>query len=115
MFNMKKCASESAAGTKERNSLNREPPLPIYIGLNIHQQTSCKKLIMQFYSMGISISYDRVLDLKDRIVMLVYEQCEEDGPELYHPPASRKNCLLWAPLIIWIIIHPQQFFNPIFM
>jgi len=35
-FNMKKSASCS---TKEGHYLEREPPLPIYIGLNIHQQT----------------------------------------------------------------------------
>ena len=77
VFNMKK--STSTAGTKERHTLDREPPLPIYIGLNIHQQTRCKKLIMQLYCMGISISYDRVLDLEDRIAASVCEQCDEDG------------------------------------
>ena len=37
VFNMKKSAS---CGTNERHHLDWEPPLPIYIGLNIHQQTS---------------------------------------------------------------------------
>ena len=77
VFNMKK--STSTSGTKERHTLDREPPLPTYIGLNIHQQTRCKKLIMQLYCMGISISYDRVLDLEDRIATSVCEQCDEDG------------------------------------
>ncbi len=50
----------SPCGTKTRHTVDREPPLPIYIGLNIHRQTQSKKLISQLYSMGISISYDRV-------------------------------------------------------
>ena len=78
VFNMKK-SSSSPGGTKERHTLNCEPPLPIYIGLNMHQQTRYKKLIMQLYYMGISISYDRVLDLEDRIATSVCEQSEQDG------------------------------------
>jgi len=35
MFNMKKPTSESVAGTMERHTLDREPPLPIHIDLNI--------------------------------------------------------------------------------
>ena len=73
VFNMKK------SGTNERHHLDREPLLPIYIGLNIHQQTRCRKLITQFYHMGISISYDRVLGLEDRIATSLCEQYEEDG------------------------------------
>ena len=76
VFNMKKSAS---GGTKEWHTLNREPPLPIYISLNMHQKIRSKKLIMQLYYMGISISYDRVLDLEDKIASSVCEQCEEDG------------------------------------
>jgi len=91
VFNM----PTSTAGTKERHTLDREPPLPIYIGLNIHQQTTCKKLIMQLYCMGISISYDRVLDLEDRIAASVCEQCDEGG--VVSPICLKK---LLVPLII---------------
>ena len=76
MFNMKKSAS---CGTNERHHLDQKPPLPIYIGLNIHQQTRCRKLIAQLYHMGISISYDRVLGIEDRIATSLCEQYEEDG------------------------------------
>ena len=111
VFNMKK--STSTAGTKERHTLDREPPLPIYIGLNLHQQTRCKKLIMQLYCMGISISYDRVLDLEDRIAASVCEQCDEDG--VVSPICLKKHCLLLVPLIIWITIHPQRLLSHRFM
>ena len=68
LYNMKKT---SPSGVKSRHTLDREPPLPIYIGLNIHQQTRSKKLISQLYCMGISISYQRVLDLEDKIATCV--------------------------------------------
>uniref|UniRef100_UPI00358E0071 uncharacterized protein isoform X1 n=1 Tax=Myxine glutinosa TaxID=7769 RepID=UPI00358E0071 len=73
----KKTPSESAVET--RHTLEREPPLPIYIGLNIHGLTRSKKLIQQLYQMGISISYDRVMDLEDCIATSVCERFEEDG------------------------------------
>ena len=41
LYNMK----TSPSGVKSRHTLDREPLLPIYIGLNIHQQTRSKKLI----------------------------------------------------------------------
>ena len=78
------------------NTVSQETP--IYIGLNIHQQTRCKKLIAQLYHMGVSISYDRVLDIEDKIAAAVCEQCEENG--VVFLPVSRKGCLLLVPLII---------------
>ena len=64
IFNIKKSASCS---TKEIHQLDREPPLPIYIGLNIPQQTRCRKLITQLFQMGIRILHDRVLSLEDKL------------------------------------------------
>ena len=76
IFNMKKSTSCS---TKERHHIDREPPLPIYIGLNIHQQTRCRKLTTQLFQMGISISYDRVLSLEDKIAASLCDQYQQDG------------------------------------
>ena len=47
-----------------RHSLDREPPLPVYIGLKIHSLARTKKLIETCHSLGISISYDRVIELE---------------------------------------------------
>ena len=77
LYHIKKRPSSSSV--KTRHTLNREPPLPIYIGLNIHQMTRSKKLIQQLYQMGISISYDRVLELEDSLATSVCERFEEDG------------------------------------
>ena len=69
----------SHCGTKTRHTLSRELPLPIYIGLDIHQQTRSKRPITQFHCMGISISYDRVMDLEKKIALSVYKRFEEEG------------------------------------
>jgi hypothetical protein len=76
LYNMKKT---SPSGLKSRHTLDREPPLPIYIGLNIHRQTRSRKLITQLYCMGVSISYQRVLDLEDKVATSVCERFVEDG------------------------------------
>ena len=55
IYNMKKRASNSCIG-KTRCSPGQELPLPIYIGLSIHQVTRRKKLIQQVYQIGIYIS-----------------------------------------------------------
>ncbi len=88
LYNMKK---SSPCGTKTRHTVDREPPLPIYIGLNIHRQTRSKKLISQLYSMGISISYDRVFDLENKISTSICERFEEDG--VVSPTSFRKGVL----------------------
>ena len=64
---------------KPRHSLQREPPIPVYIGLNVHQVTRSKKLIQQFHQLGISISYDWVLELEEWISTATCEQFEEES------------------------------------
>ena len=77
LFNMKKKSSDSVV--KTRHILDREPPLPIYVGLSIHHMTRSKKLIQQLYQVGVCVSYDRVLELEDWIASSVCERFEEDG------------------------------------
>ena len=62
-----------------RHILEREPPLPIYIGMNVHALTRSKKLVQQLYQMGISISYDRIIQIEDWIATSASERFEEDG------------------------------------
>ena len=61
LFNFKKRASFTA---KSRHSMDRESPLPLYIGMKIHTETRSKKLITELHDLGLSISYDRVLQLE---------------------------------------------------
>ncbi len=47
------------------HSKERKPPLPLYLGLNIHTQTRSKKLVNKLSKLGLCISYDRVLELEN--------------------------------------------------
>lgn len=76
VYHTKKRTSPSA--TTSRHSLEREPPLPIYIGLNVHTLTRSKKLIKQLYKMGISISYDRIMQIEDWIATSACERFEDE-------------------------------------
>jgi len=69
--------SPSRNDVKTRHTLQGEPPISVYIGLNIHQMIRSKKLIDQLYQMGISISYDRVMKLEEWIATSVCEQFEK--------------------------------------
>ena len=61
----------------------------MYIGLNIHALTRSKKLIKQLHRIGISISYDRVLELEDSPAISVCEGFIEDG--VIAPTCLRKG------------------------
>jgi hypothetical protein len=76
LFNYKKHAATSA---KSRHSLEMEPPLPLYIGMKIHTETRSKKLIGQLFDLGLSVSYDRVLQLESQLATAVCENFMNKG------------------------------------
>ena len=45
------------------HSSEREPPLPVYMGLMTHTNTRKRTIVDELYNLGLSISYDRVLDI----------------------------------------------------
>ena len=69
------------------HSLERETPLPVYIGLNIHALSRCKKLIQQLFQLCISVSYDRVMELEEMIAKSSCELFKENVVA----PASLRN------------------------
>ncbi|KAL9982988.1 hypothetical protein ACROYT_G005106 [Oculina patagonica] len=104
VYNTKKKSKESS--TQTRHSLEREPPLPVYIGLKIHGLTRCKQIIQQLHELGISVSYDRVIKLEEWIAEATCERFEEDeifptenqpgesrSPVTIPPAAPRKHIL----------------------
>ena len=66
LFNFKKRASSSA---KLCHSLDREPPLPLYmyIGMKIHTETT------QLHKLGLSAGYVRVLQFESQPVTVLCE------------------------------------------
>lgn len=76
VFNYKKTAKP---GIQSRHSLPFEPPLPLYIGLNVHTLTRSRKLITQLHYLGISASYHRVLEVENQLATAVCQKTQEEG------------------------------------
>ena len=98
---------------KSRHTLDLEPPLPLYIGMKIHTKTRSKKFITQSYELGLSVSYDRVLQVESKLAPAVCENFREKGVVV--PAQLRHGCLLLVRLITWIIILQAQLLKVHFM
>ena len=72
-------AKKSSDTVRTRHCKNREPPLPIYVGLQIHTLTRSRKLVNSLYKLEVSISYNRVNELENLLANAVCERFEEEG------------------------------------
>ena len=82
LFNCKKAAvdvKKEVSTVKIRHSLNHEPPLPLYLGLNVHILTRSKKLITELHNLGLSVSYNRVLQVENQMAIAVCEDIKNKG------------------------------------
>jgi len=57
----------------------RETPLPVYVGLNIHARTRKREVIDIMFDLGLSVSYDRVLEISTAMGNRVCEQYHSDA------------------------------------
>lgn len=62
-----------------RHNIDREQPLPIYLGLMCHSETGQRKMVDELNAMGFSISYPRVLDIERALAAKVCEKYVQDG------------------------------------
>ena len=46
-----------------RHNKSREPPLPVYLGIFLHNKTRKWELVDTMHELGLSVSYDRVLEI----------------------------------------------------
>lgn len=76
VFNCKKHVS---ASMKSRHSLERETPLPLYIGMKIHTDTRSKETVKQLHQLGLSVSYDRVLQIESQLATATCADFREKG------------------------------------
>ena len=53
--------------------------MPLYLGLNVHTQTRSEKLITELHELGLSVSYNRVLQLENQIAFTVCEDFRKKG------------------------------------
>lgn len=65
--------------SSSRHAREKEYPLPIYLALKIHGSTRGRSLVDTMFSMGLCISYDRLLALSTDIANSVCSQFENDG------------------------------------
>lgn len=88
VFNLKGSREKSHKAGHVRHR-NYEPPLPIYIGLDIHANTRSKKLVQDMYELGLSISYKRVLEIEDLMTSALCQRYLAD--DLVCPTQLRKG------------------------
>jgi len=86
----------SSSKTMMRHAADREPPLPLYVGLILHSSTRQKKVIKKFHKLGLSVSYDRVLQVLNKTANAV---CKHTEPKtlFVHPIFS----LVYFVLLLW--------------
>lgn len=80
--------------TSAHHNKARETPLPIYIGLTIHAWTRKRDLVDTMFDLGMSISYDRVLEISTSMGNRVCDQYHRDGAVC--PPNLRQGLLTLA-------------------
>ena len=76
-FNAVKKALPNTATIK--HSKERETPLPVYVGLTVHAQTRKKELVDSMFTLGLSVSYSRVLEISSELASKACSQFQRDG------------------------------------
>ena len=84
----------NVAEKSSRHSMHQETPLPIYLGLLVHAETRKKGMVDKLHSLGLSISYDRVLRLSSEMGNSVVESYMLDG--VVCPKSLRRNVFTTA-------------------
>ena len=72
-----------------RHSVDRETPLPLYMGLMLHSTTRKKKLIDRCHKLGLCISYSRVMQVVNQTANAVCRNYRED--DLVCPPMLQSD------------------------
>lgn len=88
VFNSIKHA-RSVESTSVRHSRERETPFPIYLTLKIHAVTRSRDLIDTLFSLGMCVSYDRLLQLTADIANGVCQRFNME--EVVCPPKLRQG------------------------
>lgn len=90
---------------KSRHSKDREPPIPLFVGLHVHTQTRTKKTVNTLYRMGMSVSYDRVLEIENSLATAVCKRFEKESLVC---PANLRNGLVTVGALDNIDYNPSS-------
>ena len=88
-FNAVKCSRRESNSTHTRHSIERETRLPLHIGLLLHNKTRKRDLIDIFFDKGLSVSYDRILQLETDVANSAITSFEQSG--VVCPTVLRKD------------------------
>jgi len=80
MYQYRKNSSQSTnLPLIRRHSKERETPVPLYVGLKLYAAFRSKTIIQRFFSLGMSISYDRCISICNNIGLNLLKNYESDG------------------------------------
>ena len=83
----------------------KEPPLPVYLGMLIHNKTRKKGLVNEFAEQGLSISYSRLQEIQNNIAGQLCHQYVTEGVVR---PTSLKDGLFTSAAIDNIDSNPSS-------
>ena len=83
----------------------KEPPLPVYLGMLIHNKTRKKGLVKEFAKQGLSISYSKLPEIKNNIAGQLCHQYVTEGVV---PPKSLKDGLFTSAAIDNLDSNPSS-------
>ena len=76
MYKYRKMTGHSSSVTSLcRHVKERETPVPVYVGLKLYASLHRKTVIQCFFSLGLSISYDRCLSICNNISLNMLKKC----------------------------------------
>ena len=74
----------------------RETPVPIYVGLTVHARSRKRDLIDTLFDLGLSISYDRVMEISTAMNNRICEQYHSD--HVVCPPNLQQGLFVTAAI-----------------
>lgn len=72
-------AKQSSSGLSLYQRKERETPFPLYMGLKLHSSGRQKGMINMFHSLGMCVSYDRVMGVRKSLARAVSKRFSEEG------------------------------------
>ena len=84
----KECASTY------RDSKERKPPIRLFLGMSVYAKTQKEVLVELHHDHGLSVSYDRVLEISAPLVDAAVSRFQEEG--VVCPPILRKSLFTTA-------------------
>ena len=72
-------AKQSCSALSLYQRKERETPFPLYMGLKLHSSGRQKGMINMFHSLGMCVSYDRVMGVRKSLARAVSKRFSEEG------------------------------------